>query len=65
MVMIIVMQVIPVSTIVIMCPGRFPMYTLGILRFRIDALERGRNQPFYTVLAEDGSSRCRLFPYPY
>jgi len=28
-----------------------------ILRFGIDALERGRNQPFYTVLAEDGSSR--------
>jgi len=28
-----------------------------IVRFGIDALERGRNQPFYTVCAADGSSR--------
>jgi len=28
-----------------------------ILRFGIDTLERGRNQPFYTVCTADGSSR--------
>jgi hypothetical protein len=56
-----VMQVMHVSRIPAFTCRIVSVFTTigtGIVRFGIDALERGRNQPFYTVCAADGSSRC-------